>query len=48
MAYAIFRTEKVKTSRELQSRYNHNFRIYDVANADPERKNQNLEPVMHL
>lgn len=45
MAYAIFRTEKVKTSRELQSRYNHNFRIYDVANADPERKNQNLEPV---
>ncbi len=45
MAYAIMRTEKIKSVHELTSRYNHNFRIFDVSNADPSKTALNMEPV---
>lgn len=43
MGYAIFRFEKVKTSSELKSRYKHNYREYDVANANGALSDQNRE-----
>ncbi len=45
MAYAIMRIEKIKTQHELVSRYNHNYRVYDVANANDELSYLNREPV---
>lgn len=45
MAYAIMRIEKIKTEYELNSRYDHNYRIYDVANADPSLEEENKEIV---
>ena len=43
MGYAIFRFEKVKTSSEMSSRYKHNFREFDVANADGRLTHNNKE-----
>ena len=45
MAYAVMRLEKVKSSKELTSRYNHNMRVYSVENADPSLTHLNREPV---
>lgn len=45
MAYAIMRINKIKTTKEADSRYKHNFRIYDVGNADTSRSYLNFEPV---
>ena len=43
MGYATIRIERIKTSHEMNSRYKHNFREYDVANADWTRTSQNIE-----
>ena len=48
MGYAICRIEKVKSSKELSDRYNHNMRIFDVHNADPLLSSQNVELVDQL
>ncbi len=45
MAYAIMRIEKIKSRREMNSRYKHNFREYDVANANPSLSSNNREPI---
>ncbi len=45
MGYAIMRIDKIKTDHELNSRYNHNYRIYDVKNADKSRQAENEEVV---
>lgn len=41
--YAIFRAEKITSSSEMSSRYNHNYRVFDVAHADLLKKEQNVE-----
>ena len=43
MGYATVRIEKIKTSHEMNSRYKHNFREYDVANADGKVSDLNRE-----
>ena len=43
MGYAIFRVEKIKTSKEMTSRYKHNYREYDVSNANGELSHLNRE-----
>lgn len=35
MGYAILRTSKIKSAKDIVQRYNHDYRIYRVANADP-------------
>ena len=45
MAYAILRIDKVKGFRDMSDRYRHNFREFDVANADPDKQDENMEPV---
>ncbi|MCR5368394.1 plasmid recombination protein [Eubacterium sp.] len=45
MSYAIMRIEKIKTKKEMTSRYKHNFREFEVANADPSLVQYNMEPV---
>ena len=37
----FMRIEKIKTYGALTARYNHDYRIADVDNADPERKGKN-------
>ncbi len=39
MGYAILRTSKIKSAKDIVQRYNHDYRIYKVANADPAREN---------
>ena len=43
MGYAICRIEKVSSSHELASRYKHNYREYDVANANGKLSHLNRE-----
>lgn len=43
--YAIFRAEKITSSSEMASRYNHNYRVFDVAHADLLKKEENVELV---
>lgn len=45
MGYATFRIEKIKTSHEMTSRYKHNYREYDVSNADGSKSNLNREVI---
>ncbi len=43
MGYAICRIEKITNRKEMTSRYKHNFREYDVANASSEKSHLNRE-----
>lgn len=43
MGYAICRIEKITSAREMDSRYKHNYREYDVANADGHLSHLNRE-----
>ena len=43
MGYAICRIEKINSSYEMQSRYKHNFREYDVSHANGELSHLNRE-----
>ena len=43
MGYATVRIDKIKTSKEMNSRYKHNYREYDVANADGNLSHLNRE-----
>ena len=43
MGYAIPIIAKLKTGKALSDSYNHNMRIFHVANADPLKKDQNVE-----
>lgn len=45
MAYAVMRLEKIKSGKEMVSRYNHNMRVFSVENADPSKSHLNREPV---
>lgn len=45
MAYAFCHIEKIKSVKGMTDRYNHNLRVFDVANADPALLDQNSEPV---
>ena len=41
MGYAVLRIEKIKTSTSFINRYNHDFRINDVKNADASKSVEN-------
>lgn len=43
MAYAILRTEKLKTFAKLKAVGGHHFRIHDVKNANPVKTSSNIE-----
>lgn len=43
--YAIMRMTKIKTDKQFADAYNHNFRIYNVTNADLSRKHLNKEVI---
>ncbi len=43
MGYAICRIEKITSPHEMVSRYKHNFREYDVANANGDASHLNIE-----
>ena len=43
MGYAICRIEKINSSYEMQSRYKHNFREYDVSHVNGELSHLNRE-----
>ena len=43
MGYAICRIEKITSPHEMDSRYKHNFREYDVANANGDASHLNIE-----
>ena len=42
MGYAILRTSKLKSATDITQRYNHDYRIYDVINADPSKRQENV------
>ena len=46
--YAVMRVEKLKTAKDFKDAYCHNFRIYNVENADKLRKHLNIEAYDHL
>lgn len=48
MGYALFRIAKLKDQKSITDRYNHDMRVFDVANADPLRAAQNEELVDQL
>ncbi len=43
--YAIFRLDKITSSAEMSSRYQHNYRVFDVAHADLLKSEENIELV---
>lgn len=43
MSYCFMSIEKVKTGGSLMSKYNHNYRLVNVENADPSKKDLNEE-----
>ncbi len=48
MGYAIMRATKMKSQTEINDRYNHDERIFNVTNADPARTPLNEYPVNQL
>ncbi len=40
MGYAIMRTVKMKSDKAIMDRYHHDYRIFNVANADPLKENE--------
>ena len=45
MGYCFMSTQKIKTMGSLASKYNHNYRKVEVANADPDLADCNQELV---
>ena len=50
MGYCFMSIDKIKTGGQLRAKYNHNYRMVDVSNADPDKKhlNENLFPYLLL
>lgn len=45
MGYCFMSIDKIKTGGKLRAKYNHNYRMVDVSNADPDKKHLNEELV---
>ena len=43
MSYCFMRTQKIKSDGSMKTAYAHNFRQYDVPNADPDKRDENEE-----
>ena len=48
MNYAIVRTKKIKTAKTIAATYNHNLRVVQPDNADPEKRDMNQELLDNL
>ena len=45
MGYCFMSIDKIKTGGKLRAKYNHNYRMVDVSNADPDKTHLNEELV---